>query len=86
MVSNPMPDIVLSGPKFQHVQGRYSSLSISLPAGLAVSAVDHVGSLYYSVGNYDGDHRIDWGENSWYGRGRSPSVCLVYEGETLYVI
>ena len=87
MASNPMPVIVLSGPKFQHVQGRYSSLSISLPAGVAVSAMDHTGRLYYSVGNYDGDHnRIDWGEKCWYGRGRSPSVCLIYEGETLYVI
>ena len=88
MARNQMPEIVLNGPKFQNLDGRYSSLDISIPAGLAVSVIDdYTGSLYYSVGNYDGDHNnITWGEKKWCGYGRSPSICLVYEGETLYVI
>ena len=80
--------ILLNGPRFQNLKGRYSSLDISIPAGLAVSVVDDtVGSLYYSVGQYDGDHnQITWGEKQRYSYGRNPSVCLIYEGETLYVI
>ena len=79
--------ILLNGPRIQNLNGRYSSLDISISAGLAVSVIDNYGSLSYSVGQYDRDHnQITWGEKQRYGRGRSPSVCLIYEGETLYVV
>ena len=80
--------ILLNGPKSQNLKGSYSSLDISTTAGVAVSVVDdYIGRLYYSVGEYDeGRNKIAWGEKQRYGYGRNPSVCLIYERETLYVI